>query len=157
MIRVGVLTLSDRCAGGITEDISGKRIQELLPADVYAIEEYTVVPDDIETVRTLLRDWASRCDVVLTTGSTGLGPRDIAPEATRSILDRECPGIAEAMRWHGCQKNPRAILSRGLAGMIGSCLVINLPGSVAGVQEGLEVLLPILEHAVDVMRTGGRH
>lgn len=157
MIPVGVLTISDRGSSGQREDESGKRILELLPADQYAVVERAIVPDEVETIRVHLRDWAARCAVVITTGGTGLGPRDITPEATRSVLDRECPGIAEAIRAHGYQKTPYAILSRGLAGTIGSCLVVNLPGNVKSVQDGMEVLLPILAHAADVVRTGGHH
>lgn len=152
MIRIGVLVISERCAQGHVEDEWGKRVGDLLPADEYEMVEYTILPDEVETVRVTLRDWAARCDTVLTVGATGLGPRDITPEATRSVLDRECPGIAEAIRARGYTKRPGAILSRGLAGTIGSCLVVNLRGSLEGVEDGMEVLLPVMPQAVEVVR-----
>lgn len=155
MIRIGVLSVNDRCARGEGEDEPGKRIQDLLPAQEYEVVEYSVFPGEVETIRVTLREWASRCDVILTAGGTGLGRRDVTPEATRTVLDRECPGIAEAIRANGYQKTPHALLSRGLAGTVGSCLVINLPGNAHAVQEGMDVLLPILVHAVDSMKTGG--
>lgn len=154
---VGILTISDRCSQGTREDLSGPRIRALLPADDCRVVEAAVVPDEGEAIRSTLRAWAERCDVVITTGGTGLGPRDVTPEATRSVLERECPGIAEAIRAAGYQKTPFAILSRGLAGTIGSCLVVNLPGSIKGVEDGMAVLLPVLAHAVEVIQTGGRH
>ncbi|HOM81614.1 MAG TPA: MogA/MoaB family molybdenum cofactor biosynthesis protein [Armatimonadota bacterium] len=152
MIRVGVLVISQRSAQGQVEDEWGKRLRELLPAEEYEVVEYAILPDEVETVRVTLREWAARCDAVLTVGATGLGPRDITPEATRSVLDRECPGIAEAIRARGYSKRPSAILSRGLAGTIGSCLVVNLRGSLEGVEDGVEVLLPIMPQAVEVVR-----
>lgn len=156
MIRVGVLTVSSHSSSGNAEDLAGQRIQELLPPDQYATTEYAVVPNEVETIRVKLREWAARCDVVLTAGGTGLAADDITPEATRSVLDRECPGIAEAIRAHGYARRPHAILSRGLAGIIGSCLVVNLPGGLEGVEEGMEVLLPVLERAVDVVKASRR-
>lgn len=156
MIQIGVLTINDRCARGEDADHTGMSIQGLLPAAEYTVAEYQVLPAEVEAIRVTLRDWASRCDVVLTAGGTGLGPRDVTPEATRSVLDRECPGIAEAIRASGYQKVPSAILSRGLAGTIGSCLVINLPGHANGVQEGINVLLPILTHAVRAINASAR-
>ena len=152
MIRTGVLVISLRCSQGHIEDEWGKRLCELLPPGDYETVEYLVVPDEVETVRVTLRDWAARCDVVLTVGATGLGPRDIAPEATRSVLDRDCPGIAEAIRSRSYAKRSGAILSRGVAGTVGSCLVVNLRGSTESVEEGLEVLLPVLPQAVEVVR-----
>jgi len=152
LIRVGILVINLRCSQGQVEDEWGKRLRELLPSDEYETVECTVAPDEVETVRVTLRDWAARCDLVLTVGATGLGPRDITPEATRSILDRECPGIAEAIRAHAYAKRPGAILSRGLAGTIGSCLVVNLRGSIESVEDGMAVLLPILPEAIEVVR-----
>jgi molybdenum cofactor synthesis domain-containing protein len=156
MIRVGILTVSDRCARGEAEDRSGPLIAARLPKERFEVVERAVVPDEVETIRVTIRQWAARCDVVLTTGGTGLSPRDVTPEATGSVLDRSCPGIAEAIRVEGYRKTPRAILSRGLAGTVGSCLVVNLPGSSSAVEDGMAVLLPILEHAVEMIR-GGDH
>ncbi|NLC56884.1 MAG: MogA/MoaB family molybdenum cofactor biosynthesis protein [Armatimonadetes bacterium] len=157
MIRVGVLSISSRSSRGDAEDAAGQRICALLPPGYCTTVEYSVVPNEVETIRVTLREWAARCDVVLTTGGTGLAANDITPEATRSVLDRECPGIAEAIRASGYARRPHAILSRGLAGTIGSCLVVNLPGGLVGVEEGMEVILPFLAHAVDVVKASGHH
>ncbi|MBI3944714.1 MAG: MogA/MoaB family molybdenum cofactor biosynthesis protein [Armatimonadetes bacterium] len=157
MVKVGILTLSDRCSRGETEDISGKRIQERLPSDEFEVVVYAILPDEVEAIRVTLRDWAARCDAVITTGGTGLGPRDLTPEATRSVLDRDCAGIVETIRAYGYPKTPRAILSRGVSGIIGTCLVVNLPGSPKGVDDGMDVLVPILSHAVEMIKTGGPH
>lgn len=149
-----ILTVSDGCARGIREDLSGERIAAWcreVGADVVARD---VVPDETARVAGVLTAWADglRPDLVLTTGGTGLTPRDVTPEATRAVLEREAPGIAEALRLHGLGSTPFAALSRGVSGTRGRTLIVNLPGSTSGVQDGLEVLGPILPHVVRMLR-----
>lgn len=147
------MTASDSCAAGRREDISGPRCREILTGLGFTCTEVVVVPDDrellAETLTRLSDD--SRNRLVVTTGGTGLSPRDTTPEATRQVVEREVPGIGELLRMEGYRKNPRAVLSRAMAGIRGQTLIINLPGSVRGVTEGLEILAPILEHALDVI------
>lgn len=151
---VGILTVSDGCAHGTREDLSGERIVawcRKIEAEVVARD---VVPDETGRVAGVLSAWADGLapDLVLTTGGTGLTPRDITPEATRAVLEREAPGIAEALRLHGLGSTPFAALSRGVAGTRGRTLIVNLPGSTSGVEDGLEVLGPILPHVVRMLR-----
>jgi molybdopterin adenylyltransferase len=151
---VCILTVSDGCAHGIREDLSGERIVAWcreVGADVLSRD---VVPDETARVAGVLAAWADGLspDLVLTTGGTGLTPRDVTPEATRVVLEREAPGIAEALRLHGLGSTPFAALSRGVAGTRGRTLIVNLPGSTSGVEDGLEVLGPILPHVVRMLR-----
>lgn len=155
-MRALVVTISNRAAAGVYADTGGPILVEGLASMGFAVDGPRVVPDG-EAVETALRDAvAAAYDVVLTTGGTGLSPTDRTPEMTRRVLDREVPGIAEAVRAHSLAAVPTAALSRGLAGLAGSTLVVNLPGSPGGCRDGIAVLAPVLAHAVDQVH-GGDH
>jgi molybdenum cofactor synthesis domain-containing protein len=150
-IRAAVLVTSDRIARGEQEDRSGVRAAELL-AEVADLAEVRVVPDDANEIAAVLRQWcAEGLDLVVTVGGTGLGPRDVTPEATRSVLEREAPGIATALLVAGLKSTPRAMLSRAVAGVNGKTLIVNLPGSTSAVEEGVACLAPVLPHAMEVL------
>ncbi len=152
-----VITVSDRSARGERPDTSGPLLASLLTDAGCTVGPVVVVPDDVDAVQQALRDAvAGGADVVVTTGGTGLTPRDTTPEATRPLLDREVPGLAEALRAVSREAVPTSVLSRGLAGTIGTTLVVNLPGSTGGVRDGVRVLAPVLVHAVQQLR-GGDH
>ncbi len=154
MIRAGVVTISDKGYAGEREDVSGQLLTDLLRGMGAEVVARTIVPDEPEQIQQTLIHLADdlRLDVVLTTGGTGFTPRDHTPEATRAVLDRETPGLAEMLRWEGYRRTPLAVLSRGVAGLRGRTLIINLPGSPRAVQEGMEVLAPLLPHAVKMAR-----
>ena len=147
----GILTLSDKGARGEREDLSGRAIRDLLDARVFSVEAYDVIPDERDRISEVLVEWADRkrLALILTTGGTGVSPRDVTPEATRAVIEREVPGMAEAMRWASLQKTPHAMISRAVAGIRGRCLIVNLPGSPRAVRENLEVILPALPHAIE--------
>jgi molybdenum cofactor biosynthesis protein B len=149
-MKAAVLTVSDRVSRGEAEDRSGDTLAELLTADGYDVDR-RVVPDEADEIAAAIEDLASGARVVLTTGGTGLAPRDVTPEATRTVLQREAPGIAEALRADSIAKTPHGLLSRGVAGVIGSTLVVNLPGSVGGCRDGYAVLQPALGHALSLL------
>ena len=153
MIRAVVITVSDRCARGEQRDESGAALVELLKetgAEVLATE---ILTDDLEPLAEKLRDYADRADVnlIMTTGGTGFSPRDNTPEATRAVIEREAPGLAEAMRIETLKQTPLAMISRGVCGIRSRALIINLPGSPKGVRESFAVIKPVLAHAVSVL------
>ncbi|AGB41193.1 molybdenum cofactor synthesis domain protein [Halobacteroides halobius DSM 5150] len=154
MIKVGILTLSDTGAAGKRKDKSGKRIEELISQIGGEVTYYQVLPDDKETIVRELKKMTdqSKLELILTTGGTGLAPRDVTPEATTEVIDTEVPGIAEAIRAKSLAKTPKAMLSRAVAGVRNESLIINLPGSPKAVEECLEVVLPVLTHAVKLIK-----
>ncbi len=153
MISFGILTISDKGSRGERYDGSGSAIQDRVSILGGRVVRYDIVPDEVDIIRRRLIEWADAgdVDVVLTTGGTGLGPRDVTPEATTPILDKLVPGIAEAMRLETFGKTPTAILSRAVSGIRKKCLIINLPGSPNGVRECLEVVIPAITHAVEII------
>ncbi len=156
---LAVLTVSDRCSRGETQDTAGPAVVALLrQAWPEAEIETALVPDEPDRIGALLTEWAERrIHLILTVGGTGLGPRDRTPEATRRVLDREAPGIAEAMRASGAEKNPMAWLSRGIAGTRDNTLIVNLPGSLRGAQESLTAILPLLRHGLETIAGTEKH
>ena len=144
-----VLTVSDGVHHGVREDRSGDALEELLRAEGFDVVR-RVVPDEAEEIAAAIVELAGEARVVLTTGGTGFAPRDVTPEATRTVLDREAPGIAEAIRADAVSRTPHALLSRGLAGLRGSTLVVNLPGSTGGCRDGFAVLRPALVHGLEL-------
>lgn len=153
MFNIGIITASDKGACGEREDASGRLIATMLQ-ELGQIRSYKVVPDDAEQISREMVIMADELgvDLILTTGGTGLSPRDVTPEATLAVVDRQVPGIAEAMRAKSMEITSRAMLSRAIAGMRKKTLIINLPGSPKGVQECLEVILPALEHGLAIMK-----
>jgi molybdopterin adenylyltransferase len=156
---LAVLTISDRCSAGQMTDTAGPAVAEIVRREWPQAEiEAALLPDDEDAIAAKLEEFASKpAALVLTVGGTGLGPRDRTPEATRRIIDREAPGLAEAMRAKGAERNPYAWLSRGVAGLRGVTLIVNLPGSKRGAEESLEAILPLLRHAIEVAAGGKSH
>jgi molybdenum cofactor synthesis domain-containing protein len=156
---IGLLTVSDRCSQGLMTDTAGPAVAALLGRQWPLSEVVTdLVPDNEEEIAEKLKRFSGQgTALVLTVGGTGLGPRDRTPEATRRVIDREAPGVAEAMRSLGAQKNPLAWLSRGVAGLRGKTLIVNLPGSQRGAEESLTAILPLLVHGIEIAGGGQSH
>jgi molybdopterin adenylyltransferase len=156
-IKVAVLTISDSCAEGDRADVSGQTIIDMLPEETFDVCEKKIVADDHDKIVKVLKNCSGEqgIDVVLTTGGTGLGPRDVTPEATTSVCERMAPGFSEILRVEGFRKTSKAILSRGAAGVRNNTLIINLPGSPKAVRECLEIILDVIPHAVKMMGGGG--
>ncbi len=152
--RVGILTVSDRCSRGEERDRSGPLIGKIITERMEAeVTRISVVPDERDQIAATLRAWcAEGLDLIFTTGGTGFAPRDVTPEATRQVIERETPGLVEAVRNAGLAHTPRAMLSRATAGIRGQTLIINLPGSPGAVRDGLETLLPALPHGLAILK-----
>jgi len=152
-IRFGILTLSDRSSRGERADSSGPALALLIQAEGWSVAKQSILPDEESAIREILANWAdsAELDVILTTGGTGFSPRDVTPEATRAIIEREAPGLSEAMRAASLKITPHAMLSRIVTGIRKKTLIINLPGSPKGAVENLQVILPVLSHAVQLL------
>lgn len=157
MIRVAIITVSD--TRGSMNDVSGDRLEDLVAALGASVSQREIVTDDLQGLIETLSDLSDNgeIDLILTTGGTGFAPRDNTPEATRTVIEREAPGLAEAMRRESASKHPMAMLSRGVCGIRKKTLIINLPGSPKGVEECFEVIRPVLRHAVDLLNGNTRH
>ena len=154
MYSVAIITISDKGARGEREDLSGPAIKELITPLPAQIQFYQVIPDETESISATLKDCSDElhCDLIITTGGTGVGPRDVTPEATRAVIDREIPGMAEVMRMESLKKTSHAMISRAVVGTRGQSLIVNLPGSPKAVKENLSALLPALSHAIDKIK-----
>jgi molybdopterin adenylyltransferase len=153
MYKAGVLIISDKGSRGERVDECGPLLKILLDG-IAEVPLYEIIPDEKELIAAKLMDWADtvKLDLVITSGGTGMSPRDVTPEATRTVIEKEIPGIAEAMRVRTASKTPYAVLSRAIAGSRGNCLIINLPGSPSGVEECLEVITPVIPHAIAILQ-----
>jgi len=149
-MRAGVLTVSDKGHAGQRPDASGPAVRAILEEVGATVEQYEVIPDDLDLIAAKLKDYADRLqlDLIITTGGTGVSPRDVTPDATRQVLDREIPGFAEAMRMASLKVTPHAMISRAMAGVRSRTLIVNLPGSPKGASENLRSVLPAIPHAI---------
>ena len=152
MIKAAILTISDKGSRGEREDKSGQVIRDILKEINVENPLYDIVPDERELIVKKLREWKDKVDLILTTGGTGVAPRDVTPDATREVIEKELPGYGEAMRMESFKITPRAIGSRALAGIAGQCLIVNLPGSPKGVEECLRVILEAIPHTIELIK-----
>ena len=152
MASAYVITLSDKGSEGLRDDQSGPTVAQMLTEAGLEVTGTAILPDDMKTIEKRLRELSSKVDLIVTTGGTGLSPRDVTPEATLNVIEREVPGIAEAMRAYGMKKTDRAMLSRGVAGIVGNALIINLPGSPKAASESLEAVIGTLGHAIEKLK-----
>ncbi|MBN2282609.1 MAG: MogA/MoaB family molybdenum cofactor biosynthesis protein [Deltaproteobacteria bacterium] len=154
LFSAAIITVSDKGSRGEREDLSGKEIMDLLKETPFQVVAYEIIPDDTDRIETTLIEYSDgkNIDLIITTGGTGVGPRDVTPDATRRIMDKEIPGMAEAMRRESMNKTPHAMISRALAVIRKETLIINLPGSPRGARENLQVILPALKHAVEKIK-----
>lgn len=157
-IRFGILTLSDRSSRGEREDESGPALARRIDGEGWSVARTLILPDDESSIRETLAQWADsgEFDIILTTGGSGFAPRDVTPEATRAVIERETPGLAEAMRSASLKITPHAMLSRSVAGIRGKTLIVNLPGSPKGAVENLEVVIPVLGHAIQLLQDSSK-
>lgn len=153
MLSVGILTISDRSARGEREDASGPLLADMIRSNGWKVVFQEIVPDDFARIKAILTEWcdSQEVDVILTSGGTGFSPRDVTPEATQAVIERAAPGLAEAMRSFSLRTTPHAMLSRATAGIRGRTLIVNLPGSPKAARDNLEVILPVLPHAVQLL------
>ncbi len=152
MFRAAILTLSDKGARGERVDDSGRLLRKALEQARIEVIHYAILPDEKDVLRDMLVNLSEKVDLIVTTGGTGLGPRDITPDVTIEVIDREVPGIGEAMRLEGLKKTPNAMLSRAVAGTRGECLIINLPGSPEAVKDGIGTVLGVIPHAIEKLK-----
>ncbi len=153
-INIGILTISDKGSQGLRQDKSGEALRDMVTAMGAEPVLYTIVPDEREIISAKLIEWADggKADIILTTGGTGLSNRDVTPEATLAVIDRNVPGITETMRAKSLEKTPMAMLSRAVSGLRGQCLIVNMPGSTKAVRECMEAITPALRHAVEIVK-----
>jgi molybdopterin adenylyltransferase len=158
ILRVGILTVSDRSSAGTRPDASGPALEGLIATRGWKVVRRRTVPDEIAAIKKVLLSWAGSgdLDLILTTGGTGFSPRDVTPEATQAVIERAAPGLAEAMRHASLRVTPHGMLSRSVSGIRGRCLIVNLPGSPKAATENLDVIIPVLPHAVQLLREDPR-
>lgn len=158
MFNAGIITVSDKGSQGKRQDLSGPAIAEILAGAGIEIKQILIIPDEVEQIQKTIIQFADveKLDVILTTGGTGVSPRDLTPDATLKVIDKEVPGMAEAMRLASMKITPHAMISRAVAGIRGRCLIINLPGSPKGAKENLTAVLPALQHAIEKIKGDDR-
>ncbi len=154
MVTVGIIVMSDKGSKGEREDLSGKEIERMIVSLPSTVEAYEIIPDEIDIIVKKLIEYADvkRLDLIVTTGGTGVTPRDVTPEATKSVIERELPGMSEAMRAESLKKTPNAMISRAVCGIRGQSLIVNLPGSPKAVRENLAVVMPALNHTIEKIK-----